>query len=156
MKRNISYKFHNPVAAIVLVLIALLFSGGPAQAGNFQCEKRDGAAAMANPASTNCINEGGTLAIEKRGDGGEYGVCTFADNRQCEEWAFFRGECPFGGRKITGYVTPASRYCVITGGYYEVTASSNTDQEQGTCSFKNGKACDAIAYYSGKCSRAAE
>jgi predicted metal-dependent phosphoesterase TrpH len=35
-------------------------------------------------------------------DGGEYGICVFEDNRQCEEWALFRGECPAGGRKATG------------------------------------------------------
>jgi putative hemolysin len=29
----------------------------------------------------NCIEKGGTLEILKRGDGGEYGVCFFEDNR---------------------------------------------------------------------------
>ena len=27
-----------------------------------------------------------------------------------------RGDCPVGGVKVTGYVTPAARYCAITGG----------------------------------------
>ncbi|MCR4406900.1 MAG: DUF333 domain-containing protein [Anaerolineae bacterium] len=57
---------------------------------------------IANPASENCIKQGGTLMIQKRGDGGEYGVCVFEDNRQCEEWAMLRGDCPVGGIKITG------------------------------------------------------
>src|SRR5512141_2262274 len=65
---------------------------------------------MANPASTNCVDQGGTLSIQKRGDGGEYGICLFEDNRQCEEWALMRGECPAGGIKITGYITSASQY----------------------------------------------
>lgn len=107
---------------------------------------------IANPASQNCIQKGGTLSIETRGDGGQYGVCMFEDNRQCEEWAMFRGECPVGGIKVTGYVTPAARYCAITGGTYAVTGNSNTDNEQGTCTFKNGKACDVWDYYNGKCS----
>jgi putative hemolysin/predicted metal-dependent phosphoesterase TrpH len=59
-------------------------------------------AGIANPASVNCINKGGTLSIQKSADGGEYGICIFEDNRQCEEWALFRGECPAGGRKATG------------------------------------------------------
>ncbi|MDQ7840937.1 MAG: DUF333 domain-containing protein [bacterium] len=63
---------------------------------------------IANPASDNCAKQGGTPAIKKRGDGGEYGVWMFADNRQCEEWAMLRGECPVGGIKITGYLTPAA------------------------------------------------
>jgi putative hemolysin len=107
---------------------------------------------IANPASQNCARQGGTLAIEKRVDGGEYGVCLFADNRQCEEWAMFRGECPVGGIKITGYLTPAARYCAITGGTYQVTGNSNTDQEQGTCTFKAGRPCDVLEYFAGKCS----
>ncbi len=30
---------------------------------------------LANPASVNCTEQGGTLTIETRGDGGEFGVC---------------------------------------------------------------------------------
>lgn len=107
---------------------------------------------LPNPASQNCIDKGGTLTIEKRGDGGEFGVCTFDDNRQCEEWAMSRGDCPVGGVKVTGYVTPAGRYCAITGGEYKVTSASNDPNEQGTCTFKNGKTCDAAAYFDGACS----
>ena len=106
---------------------------------------------IANPASENCVQQGGTLVIKKRGDGGEYGVCVFEDNRQCEEWAMLRGECPVGGIKITGYVTQAAQYCMITRGAYKVTGNSNTDQEQGTCTFKNGQTCDARDYFAGKC-----
>ena len=52
---------------------------------------------IANPASQNCVARGGMLRIESRPDGGQYGVCIFEDNRQCEEWAMFRGAVP-GGR----------------------------------------------------------
>ena len=52
---------------------------------------------LANPASQYCVQKKGTLHIEKRRNGGEYGVCVFADHKQCEEWALFRGECPLGG-----------------------------------------------------------
>ena len=107
---------------------------------------------MANPASENCVQEGGTLVIQTRGDGGEYGVCVFPENRQCEEWAMFRGECPVGGIEVAGYRTPAAQYCAITGGTYQVTGNRDTDQEQGTCTFKNGQTCDAGEYYAGTCS----
>jgi len=105
-----------------------------------------------NPASENCVEQGGTLVIQERSDGGQYGVCTFEDNRQCEEWAMFRGDCPVGGIRITGYVTPAAQYCAITGGEYQVTGSSNTAEEQGTCTFKNGRTCDVWEYFNGTCS----
>lgn len=107
---------------------------------------------LPNPASANCIKKGGEVLIEKRGDGGEYGICLFEDNRQCEEWAMLRGNCPVGGIKVTGYVTPAAQYCAITGGEYTIRANSNKENEQGTCAFKNGVKCDAWEYYDGKCS----
>jgi len=70
-----------------------------------------GAQGLANPASQNCAARGGTLRIEQRPDGGQFGVCVFTDNYQCEEWAMFRGECPVGGLRVTGYITPAARFC---------------------------------------------
>ena len=106
---------------------------------------------IANPASVNCEKQGGKVSIQTRGDGGQFGVCVFEGNKQCEEWALFRGECPAGGLNITGYVTLAAQFCVITGGQYTVTANSNQANEQGTCAFKNGKTCDAADYYNGKC-----
>jgi putative hemolysin len=77
-------------------------------------------------------------------------VCYFEDNRQCEEWALIRGDCPVGGYKVTGFLTEAGQYCAITGGQYAPTTGSGTD-EQGTCTFHNGKQCDAKEYFDGKC-----
>ena len=57
-----------------------------------------------------------------------------------------------GGVKVTGYVTPAGRYCAITGGEYAITGNSGADDEQGTCTFKDGSQCDAWDYYNGACS----
>ncbi|MGD9879869.1 MAG: DUF333 domain-containing protein [Reyranella sp.] len=105
---------------------------------------------LANPASVRCVETGGTLRLERRPDGGQYGVCVFVDNRQCEEWALFRGECPAGGLRVTGYTTPAARYCAITGGRYSASGTAN---EKGTCAFPDGPACDAEAWYGGTCSR---
>lgn len=48
---------------------------------------------MANPASVYCVDQGGKLEI-REGDGGQYGMCVFADGRECDEWEFFRsGVC---------------------------------------------------------------
>lgn len=97
--------------------------------------------ALENPASKNCIEKGGTVQILKRGDGGEYGVCFFEDNRQCEEWALFKGNCPVGGIKVTGYNTLEEVYCAIIGG----TVSS----DQNSCTFP--KTCSVDDLYNGKC-----
>ena len=110
-----------------------------------------GSSKIANPASEYCVEQGGELSIQKRSDGGEYGVCIFEENRQCEEWAMMRGDCPVGGVKITGYVTPAAVFCAITGGEYNVTGDSGSEKEQGTCTFKSGKTCDVWEYYEGSC-----
>ena len=108
---------------------------------------------LANPASQNCIDKGGKLVIERQPDGGQYGVCLFGDDRQCEEWALMRGQCSAGGVRVTGYVTPAARYCAISGGNYAVVARSGASGEQGTCTVSGGRSCDADAYYRGMCGR---
>ena len=49
--------------------------------------------AMANPASAACTRAGGTLTFVQS-DKGEQGMCTLPSGVVCDEWAFFRGECP--------------------------------------------------------------
>ena len=48
---------------------------------------------IANPASVNCIEKGGNLSIVDKPEG-QLGMCTLSDGTVCEEWAYFRGECP--------------------------------------------------------------
>jgi ABC-type amino acid transport substrate-binding protein/putative hemolysin len=103
-----------------------------------------------NPATQNCLNNGGQHSTAQRGDGGEYGICMFDDNRQCEEWAMMNGDCPVGGVKVTGLSTAPAVYCVITGGRYTATGNEGAPDEQGTCSIK-GSECDVWAYYNGQC-----
>jgi len=112
-------------------------------------------ATLANPASQNCAAKGGKVVIEKNPKGGQFGVCLFDDDMQCEEWAMLRGQCRTGGIKVTGFVTSAARYCAITGGAYTVVSGSNTPDEKGSCSFPGGKRCDAAAYFDGSCTRQA-
>jgi putative hemolysin len=107
---------------------------------------------LANPASENCVASGGRLVIETAGDGGQYGVCLFEDNRQCEEWALLRGACPRGGIRVTGYATRRARYCAIRGGAYAVTSEPTaTMPEAGTCTLPGEPPCDALALYEGRC-----
>lgn len=55
-------------------------------------------AGMANPASINCEQKGGTLEIRTDATSGQVGYCKFSDGSECEEWAFFRGECQPGAK----------------------------------------------------------
>jgi putative hemolysin len=108
-------------------------------------------AGLANPASVNCEEKGGKLEFRERSELGQYGICVFEDNLQCEEWALLRGECPEGGIKVTGFVTEAAVFCAITGGEYAVTSNSGAADEQGTCTFKDSTTCDVWEYFGGKC-----
>lgn len=110
---------------------------------------------LANPASAHCRDLGGNSRIERTPRGDQYGVCVFQDNRQCEEWALLRGQCPAGGLRVTGYVAPAARYCAITGGSYTVTSASNSATEQGDCKLPDGRVCSAAAHFDGSCTAAA-
>lgn len=45
---------------------------------------------LANPASTHCVQQGGTLDLRQDAAGNVSGICVFKDGRACEEWALFR------------------------------------------------------------------
>jgi putative hemolysin len=51
---------------------------------------------MPNPASVFCAENGGVVEMREDADGGVQGVCVFPDGSECDEWAFFRGECKPG------------------------------------------------------------
>jgi putative hemolysin len=137
----------NIVSIFVRTLTLLFVSSGSIQAQGMQSS-----AQLANPASENCVRQGGKSSLETREDGAQFRTCVFADGKRCEEWAMFRGECPPGGIEIISYFTPAARFCAITGGRYAITANQGAKEEQGSCTFQNGKVCDAGEYYQGKCS----
>lgn len=66
----------------------------------FGCVAKQGTAKenqekIANPASEFCIKNGFALEI-RESPGGQIGYCVFPDGSECEEWAYFRGECARG------------------------------------------------------------
>jgi inhibitor of cysteine peptidase len=73
------------VAVLVLVLLFSPTSSSEPQPG--------GEASLPNPASVYCQENGGRWELRSAADGGQYGVCIFPDGSECEEWAFYRGEC---------------------------------------------------------------
>jgi putative hemolysin len=50
-------------------------------------------AVMPNPASVYCEQQGYKSEIRTAADGSQYGVCVFPDGSECDEWAYYRGEC---------------------------------------------------------------
>jgi putative hemolysin len=56
---------------------------------------------MPNPASVHCEQKGYKLEIRTATDGSQSGVCIFPDGSECDEWAYFRGECSPGSASPT-------------------------------------------------------
>lgn len=48
---------------------------------------------LPNPASAHCVEQGYRSEIRTAADGSQSGVCIFPDGSECDEWAYFRGEC---------------------------------------------------------------
>ncbi len=105
---------------------------------------------MPDPAAVHCLKEGGKLDIRKDAQGNEYGVCVFPDGTECEEWAFFRGQCKPGEQAHVGMPDPAAQYCVEHGGKLEVRKDSQGN-EYGVCVFPDGSVCEEWAFYRGEC-----
>jgi putative hemolysin len=57
-------------------------------------------AELPNPASVFCEGQGGKLEIRQDASGGQAGFCLFPDGSECDEWAYFRGECQPGGAAV--------------------------------------------------------
>ncbi len=73
------------VLVMVLAVISLVWLGG--------CAKQEKNTGIANPASVYCENNSGNLEIRTAADGGQTGYCKFSNGKECEEWAFYKGEC---------------------------------------------------------------
>jgi len=49
---------------------------------------------MSNPATVFCLDQGGTIKMQVQGEK-PVGICYLpGGDIKCEQWAFFRGECP--------------------------------------------------------------
>jgi putative hemolysin len=89
--------------------------------------ENNGQTGLPNPASVYCENQGGSLRIEDN-DAGQVGICTLADGSECEEWAYYRGECPIAP---PGLLEKAGEFCntenlagiYVCGDYVKVVSS---------------------------------
>jgi len=124
-------------ASAVLLALALL----AAACGDDDQQEQSG---LPNPASVYCEEQGGTLEIREEA-GGQVGYCVFDDGSECEEWAYFRGECSPGESTggDTGMANPASVYCEEQGG--------TLDLATGICTLLDGSQCDEWAFFRGEC-----
>ena len=110
---------------------------------------------MANPASVFCTEQGYQLEIRDE-ETGQVGYCIFPDGSECEEWAFFNGECaPGNTAKDTtfespiGLPNPASVFCTDKG--YELEIRDEATGQAGYCIFPDGSECEEWAFFRGEC-----
>jgi len=106
---------------------------------------------MPNPAAVFCEEKGYQVEIRTAADGSQQGSCVFPDGTECDEWAFFRGEC--GPKQGTGgaeIANPASVFCEEKGYQVEVRTAADGSQ-QGFCVFSDGTECDEWAFFRGEC-----
>ncbi len=67
---------------------------------------------LPNPASVYCEAQDHTLEIRTASDGSQHGVCVFQDGSECDEWAFYRGECGPASAQVEPTPLPT-----LAGGY---------------------------------------
>ena len=139
-------------------------------ANNTSAPSAGGTGQIANPASVNCVQKGYKLEIRTAADGSQTGYCIFGNGNECEEWAFFRGECNethsiihkegqmCGG--IAGIMCADGLSCKIEGNYPDaggtcVNASSESNPAAfpvfTSCPAKRGDVCPTI--YSPVCGK---
>ncbi len=117
----------------------------------------DAQANMPNPASVFCEENGGTVENRKDEQGNEYGYCIFSDGSECDEWAYYRGECA-PGDSLSGNANlpnPASVYCEEQGYTLEIRTAEDGSQS-GFCLFPDGSECDEWAFFRGECGPAGQ
>jgi len=129
------------MAVLIIAALAVAACGG----------KAEPTANMPNPAAVYCEEHGGKVDIRTAADGSQQGFCILGDGTECDEWAYYRGECgsgaSTGGSQIAN---PASVFCGEKGGKVDVRTAADGSQ-QGFCVFADGTECDEWAYYRSEC-----
>src|SRR5512134_271178 len=64
---------------------------------------------MPNPASVYCEEQGNRSEIRTTADGSQSGACIFPDGSECDEWAYFRGECRPAAQSSVSTEIPTAR-----------------------------------------------
>lgn len=145
MARNVWFTF--PMLLVIAALAACdAQSADPTSAPGAQPD-------MPNPAAAYCLDLGNSYEIRTAADGSQFGVCILPDGVECDEWAYFRGECPAQEVPVTpetGLPNPASVFCEENGGTLEFRIGT-TGGTVGICIFPDGSECEEWAYMRGEC-----
>lgn len=121
---------------------------------------------LPNPASVFCEQQGGKSEIRTAADGSQAGYCIFPDGSECDEWAYFRGECapasqapgtPTQSPELipSPEVDPGKAFCDLLG--YTITSVTAPDGSPlEVCQFPDGSTCNPTALLKGLCAPASQ
>ena len=151
-----------PILVTVSLGLMLILAGctTPKSSGTVTPAVTTPASGIANPAAVYCTQQPNTkYEIRKDASGNEYGFCILPGGVECEEWAYYRHECPAApkppvmGAPTTGagIANPSATYCVSMNYSYQIVTNMTDGSQSGNCVFPSGKACDGWAYYRGEC-----
>jgi len=74
-------------------------------------------AGIPNPASVYCKEQGNKHEIRLAAIGSQNGICVFPDGSECDEWAYFRGQCGLAPQKSPTPATTIEATSNASGGY---------------------------------------
>ncbi len=98
MKRSLLISAMLLIAVLVIVACSGNAAPTAAPATNTPTVQPTTAPGIANPASVYCEKNGGKLQFGQDAQNGTVGTCVFSDKSECEEWAYYRGECKPGDK----------------------------------------------------------
>ncbi len=81
------------ISIMIAVGLFVLSACGTATARPVIATVTPNSANIANPAAAYCRQQGNRPEIRTAADGSQNGVCIFPDGDECDEWAYYRGEC---------------------------------------------------------------
>lgn len=89
-----------------IIVVIVLFAGAwYFTSTHTQKKAAETNAALANPATTYCVNLGGQVSLVEE-NGGQVGYCHLSDGRVCEEWALFNSKtCSAPGAAVSASST---------------------------------------------------
>ena len=131
------------VILVIIVGVAAILSRNAPREGT-------ASATLANPAAEYCKKMNNRYEIRAAADGSQYGVCILPEGTECDEWAYYRGECPASAKSGTPSPDLAENYCLSNNNMYQ-TRKDAAGNEVGVCILPSGKECDALGYYKGTC-----
>jgi putative hemolysin len=95
-------------ALILLVLTACTAPADQAQPTPVPAATEAPQANLPNPASVYCEAQGYRVEIRTASDGSQAGYCLFPDGSECDEWAYYRGECGPAGQQNLATAIPTA------------------------------------------------